>query len=64
MELNPNFGKRVTGIEPVTTTWKDGMLPLHHTRTSCSLQEDRHKQECLHQEHLSQKKEHLRTLHY
>lgn len=26
------FDKRVTGIEPVTTTWKDGMLPLHHTR--------------------------------
>ena len=24
--------KRVTRIELVTPTWKDGMLPLHHTR--------------------------------
>lgn len=22
----------MTGIEPVTPTWKDGMLPLHHIR--------------------------------
>ena len=24
--------KRITGIEPVTPTWKDGMLPLHQIR--------------------------------
>ena len=24
--------ERVTGIEPVIPTWKDGVLPLHHTR--------------------------------
>ena len=24
--------KRVTGFEPVIPTWKDGVLPLHHTR--------------------------------
>ena len=24
----------MTGIEPVTPTWKDGMLPLHHIRKS------------------------------
>ena len=27
-------GKRVTGFEPVIPTWKDGVLPLHHTRES------------------------------
>ena len=26
------WGKRVTGIEPVTAAWKAEMLPLHHAR--------------------------------
>jgi hypothetical protein len=29
----------MTGIEPVTPTWKDGMLPLHHIR---KVEEDLH----------------------
>ncbi len=30
--LTESFYKRNTGFEPVTPTWKDGMLPLHQFR--------------------------------